>query len=134
MALQSLLPENQNSQEAIHRHRFPGDKLAQLTPPNPAVSLRVPGNNPMEYKNTPWVPVVSYSAAGLIGASRITENKHWFTDVVAGAALGYLCGRQVVNNYHRYATLKSQRAKGKLSFNIGYSNGTLMPDLVYTFR
>jgi hypothetical protein len=81
----------------------------------------------MEYKNTPWVPVVSYSAAGLIGASRITENKHWFTDVVAGAALGYLCGRQVVNNYHRYATLKSQRAKGKLSFNIGYSNGTLMP-------
>ena len=88
----------------------------------------------MEYKNTPWVPIVSYSAASLIGVSRITENKHWFTDVVAGAALGYLCGRQVVNNYHRYASLKSQKSRGNLSFNLGYSNGTLMPGLVYNFR
>jgi len=87
----------------------------------------------MEYKNTPWVPIVSYSAAGLIGVSRITENKHWFTDVIAGAALGYLCGRQVVNNYHRYSEIKSAK-KGSVSFNLGYANRTLMPGLTYHFR
>jgi membrane-associated phospholipid phosphatase len=88
----------------------------------------------MEYKNTPWVPIVSYSAASLIGASRITENKHWFTDVLAGAALGYICGRQVVNNYHRYSKIRSGKPKGTVYFNMGYSNGTLMPGLTYNFR
>jgi membrane-associated phospholipid phosphatase len=89
----------------------------------------------MEYKHTPWVPIVSYGAASLIGLSRITENKHWITDVVVGATLGYLCGRQVVNNYHRYAKVKSQsKNKGTVSFNIGYMNRQVVPDLVYTFR
>src|SRR4029079_3044135 len=54
----------------------------------------------MEYKNIPWGPVLSYGAATLIGLSRITENKHWITDVFCGAAIGYLSGRLVVNNYH----------------------------------
>ena len=88
----------------------------------------------MEYKNTPWVPIVSYSAASLIGASRITENKHWFTDVLTGAALGYLCGRQVVNNYHRYSRIKSGKPKSVVYFNVGYSNGILMPGVTYHFR
>ncbi|HEV7621181.1 MAG TPA: phosphatase PAP2 family protein, partial [Flavisolibacter sp.] len=43
----------------------------------------------MEYKNTPFIPIFAYSAATLIGLSRITENKHWTTDVLAGAMLGY---------------------------------------------
>jgi membrane-associated phospholipid phosphatase len=65
----------------------------------------------MEYRNKPLIPVLAYTAASLIGLSRITENKHWATDVVAGAALGYLSGRQVVNNYHRYAKLKAPQQK-----------------------
>jgi len=89
----------------------------------------------MEYKNIPWVPFVSYGAASLVGLSRIIENKHWTTDVVVGSTLGYLCGRQVVNNYHRYAKVKSQsKNKGTVSFNIGYMNGQFVPDIVYTFR
>jgi membrane-associated phospholipid phosphatase len=90
----------------------------------------------MEYKNTPWVPIVSYGAASLIGLSRITENKHWTTDVLVGATLGYLSGRQVVNNYHRYAKVKREQAKkkGSLSFNIQYMDKQLIPGVVYTFR
>ena len=42
----------------------------------------------IEYRDNPWVPILSYTAATLIGLSRITENKHWITDVFAGAALG----------------------------------------------
>jgi membrane-associated phospholipid phosphatase len=91
----------------------------------------------MEYKDTKFVPIVAYSAATLIGLSRLTENAHWFSDVIVGAALGYLCGRQVVNNYHRYSKIQSQLAakkKNTISFNLNYMHGTLLPGLVYTFR
>ena len=91
----------------------------------------------MEYKDTKFVPIVAYSAATLIGLSRLTENAHWFSDILVGAALGYLCGRQVVNNYHRYSKIQSQLAAKKnntISFNLNYIHGTLLPGLVYTFR
>lgn len=87
-----------------------------------------------EYKNTTWVPVVAYSAASLVGISRITENRHWVTDVIVGATLGYLCGNQVVNNYHRYAKLKAPSKSGTLSFNINYNGNNLEPGLIYTFK
>ena len=87
-----------------------------------------------EYKNVPWVPPVAYGAASLVGLSRITENKHWTTDVVVGATLGFLCGRQVVNNYHRYAKLKAPGKSGTLSFNLNYNGYNFEPGLNYTFR
>lgn len=89
----------------------------------------------MEYKSTLWVPIVAYSAATLISASRITENKHWTTDVFVGGVLGYLTGRQVVNNYHRYAKLKAPgQPKNSVSYSLGYSNGQFRPGLVYHIR
>lgn len=42
------------------------------------------------YKNHRWVPPVAYSMATLVGLSRIHDNKHWATDVMAGAAVGFL--------------------------------------------
>jgi membrane-associated phospholipid phosphatase len=42
------------------------------------------------------IGVPAYALAGLMGASRIHEDKHWLSDVVAGAALGYVVGRTVV--------------------------------------
>lgn len=88
-----------------------------------------------EYGNKPLVGILSYSAATLIGLSRITENKHWATDVLCGAAVGYLAGKLVVNNYHRYAKLKApQLKKNTVTFNLQYNYGTLMPGLIYTFR
>lgn len=88
----------------------------------------------MEYKDRLWVPILAYGAASLIGISRITENKHWATDVLVGAGLGYLSGRQVVNNYHRYARLSaSKQKKNGVSFNLQYNFGRLMPGMVYRF-
>ena len=88
----------------------------------------------LEYKDKPWVPVFAYTAASLIGFSRITENKHWATDVLAGAALGYLSGKLVVNNYHRYARIRApKKYKNAVSFSIGYSHGQLLPAMVYRF-
>jgi membrane-associated phospholipid phosphatase len=89
----------------------------------------------MEYKDRPFVPVFSYTIATLIGLSRITENKHWMTDIFAGAVLGYFTGRQVVNNYHRYAKLKEAgKRKGNISFNMQYNYNQLEPGLTYHFR
>lgn len=43
-----------------------------------------------------WVPWVVYPLAGVVGWSRIRDNQHWSSDVVAGAALGYWTARKVV--------------------------------------
>ena len=91
----------------------------------------------MEYREYRAVPILAYSAATAIGLSRIVQNQHWISDVMVGAALGFLTGRQVVNNYHRYSKLQLEKAKKKkntLSFNLDYSNGTLMPGIIYTFQ
>ncbi len=94
----------------------------------------------LEYKDKAWVPILSYSVASLIGLSRITENKHWLTDIVAGAALGFITGQQVVNNYHRYAKIKSgetslkPKKKNTLSFNLSVSEGVVMPGVIYSIR
>ncbi len=42
------------------------------------------------------VGIPAYLLAGVMGVSRIHEDKHWLSDVVAGAGLGYIVGRTVV--------------------------------------
>jgi len=87
-----------------------------------------------EYKDQILIPAIAYSAAGLVGISRITQNAHWATDVIAGFALGYITGKQVVNNYHRYARLRSGKQKSAAIFNLRYESGVIMPSLTYVFR
>src|SRR6266446_6593982 len=43
-----------------------------------------------------WVPYVVYPLAGLVGWSRVRDNQHWLSDVVAGAALGTWTARKAV--------------------------------------
>ena len=45
--------------------------------------------------------VPAYLVAGLVGASRIQQDKHYLSDVVAGATLGYIVGRTVVRVNNR---------------------------------
>jgi membrane-associated phospholipid phosphatase len=40
--------------------------------------------------------VPAYALAGLMGVSRMNEDKHWLSDVVAGATLGFVVGQTVV--------------------------------------
>ena len=89
----------------------------------------------VEYRNKPLIPIVAYTMATLVGLSRITENKHWATDVFTGAALGYLTGRQVSLNYHRYAKIKNAEARKKrdIKFSLNYDYGRVMPGLVWRF-
>jgi membrane-associated phospholipid phosphatase len=42
------------------------------------------------------VGLPAYSVAGLVAVSRLQRNKHYLSDVIAGATLGYIVGRTVV--------------------------------------
>ncbi|RYY71561.1 MAG: phosphatase PAP2 family protein [Chitinophagaceae bacterium] len=90
----------------------------------------------VEYKHQPLIPIIAYSMATLVGVSRITENKHWATDVFTGAVLGYLTGRQVSFNYHRFAKIKNDesRKKNTVTMRLNYDYGQLMPGLVWKFN
>ncbi len=62
-----------------------------------------------QYSNKKWVPVLSYGLASMVGMTRIVENRHWASDVLAGAALGYLCGNLVMANYKRMNKKKTAK-------------------------
>ncbi|HEY0456660.1 MAG TPA: phosphatase PAP2 family protein [Verrucomicrobiae bacterium] len=50
-----------------------------------------------------WIKSAAYGVASLVGYSRIQRNRHWGTDVAAGALIGSLVGNSVVrfNQEHR---------------------------------
>jgi membrane-associated phospholipid phosphatase len=45
-----------------------------------------------------WVDALAYGSAGLVGYSRIEQNAHWTSDVVAGALIGWSVARSVVKH------------------------------------
>jgi membrane-associated phospholipid phosphatase len=45
------------------------------------------------YRKSPAVIVIAYGMATVIGASRIINNAHWTSDVMAGAAVGFLSAK-----------------------------------------
>ena len=88
----------------------------------------------MMYKDHLAVPVFSYTMASLIGLSRMTEHAHWGSDVFVGAALGYLCGRQVVNNYEKLSKIYTKRHKHKdISVSLNYSENKYLAGFNYKF-
>jgi membrane-associated phospholipid phosphatase len=54
----------------------------------------------LQYSNSKVIPILSYSAASLVGISRLTEHEHWASDLFVGGLLGYLCGKQVVSQFN----------------------------------
>jgi membrane-associated phospholipid phosphatase len=51
------------------------------------------------YRDHKWVPPVAYGLAGLVGLSRIYDNAHWASDVMVGAASGFLSAKLMVKLY-----------------------------------
>lgn len=48
-----------------------------------------------------WVPWVAYPTAALVGWSRIQDDEHWASDVLAGAALGWFVSNKAENLLRR---------------------------------
>ena len=65
----------------------------------------------MEYKHiSPWYGIAGYTVAALTGYLRMYNNKHWFSDIVAGAGVGIL---SVQATYWVYPKLKKLFIKKK---------------------
>ncbi len=78
-----------------------------------------------QYKDRKAIPVICYSAATLVGLSRLTEHQHWASDVFVGGIIGYLCGKQVVNHYnktHQNLQKPLSKLKNKSEFTL-FQNG-----------
>lgn len=48
-----------------------------------------------EYSEYKAIPPILYSLAGLVAVSRLVQHEHWASDLLPGAAIGYLCADQV---------------------------------------
>lgn len=75
-----------------------------------------------QYSDNTIVPILSYTAASLVGISRITEDAHWTSDVFVGAVLGYLTAQEVIANNPSEASRKKNTTRG---VQIGWSLGQL---------
>ncbi len=53
------------------------------------------------YRERPWIGITAYTIAGLLGLSRIYEDKHWASDVLIGSAVGYANGRFFFNRHKK---------------------------------
>jgi hypothetical protein len=64
-----------------------------------------------EYKNiSPWYGVAGYAIAATTGCLRMYNNKHWFSDIVAGAGVGIA---SVKITYWLYPKIKALLFKDK---------------------
>lgn len=50
----------------------------------------------MYKEDNPWVPWIAYPLAGGTALARVDDERHWFSDVFLGGALGYFIGKMVV--------------------------------------
>jgi hypothetical protein len=66
-----------------------------------------------EYKNScPWIGVGAYGIAAATGILRMTNNKHWLSDVVTGAGIGILSAEvayMLLPTMHKVFGIKDSR-------------------------
>ena len=65
-----------------------------------------------EHYNAPWVQVTSYGLASAVGYARLNNNRHWPSDVLAGATIGTFVGKTVVHFNARHRQVKVQPIVG----------------------
>jgi membrane-associated phospholipid phosphatase len=72
----------------------------------------------------PWVSVGGFAMATATGTMRFIGNNHWATDVLAGAAIGFLSAETVWHLYPALTKLMPRRVAQKLLLVPTYSPGT----------
>lgn len=61
-----------------------------------------------EEARRPWVTAATYGTAALVGWSRVYEDRHWASDVVAGAVVGVATSHWTIGRLHaRHAAADS---------------------------
>ncbi len=79
-----------------------------------------------EYKGQSiWISIGGYSMATLVGVSRIYNDKHWVSDVIAGAGVGILSTKLVYWVYPHFRRKEKKDSKTYSLFYPSYSNRAL---------
>jgi membrane-associated phospholipid phosphatase len=55
-----------------------------------------------------WIKITAYGLAGTVGYARLNNNRHWTSDVLAGAVVGTYVGKTVVRFNHVHHRIKLQ--------------------------
>ena len=88
----------------------------------------------MEYKDvSPWYGVAGYTMALATGYLRMYNNKHWFSDVVAGAGIGIFSTKLA---YWLYPKIQHKLFKDKPMNTMvmpSYQNGSIGLGMVHRF-
>lgn len=82
-------------------------------------------NREFRYRS-PWYGVAAYGIAGTVGLFRMLNNKHWLSDVVAGAGIGILSANLT------YITHKWRWGRPGTCFAPMFINGR--PGVVFAYR
>jgi membrane-associated phospholipid phosphatase len=53
-----------------------------------------------EYRDHIAVPIVAYTLASAVAASRMSAQRHWVSDIFVGSSTGFLLGRFVYRQHH----------------------------------
>lgn len=80
-----------------------------------------------------WYTVSGYGAAVAVGVLRMYNNRHWFSDVVAGAGLGVLSTQASYWLYPKIRKLFESKNKGKMVILPYYNGGSLGAGMITTF-
>lgn len=88
-----------------------------------------------EYKDrSVWISAGGYGMATLIGISRVYNNKHWVSDVVAGAGIGILSTKIMYRVYPSLQNLfPGKRKKSQAIVCPSYNDGALGMHFVCVF-
>lgn len=88
----------------------------------------------MEYKDvSPWYGIAGYAMAATTGYLRMYNNKHWFSDVVAGAGVGIVSTKLA---YWLYPKIQHKLFRDKLPNTAvmpTYQNGSFALGMVHKF-
>jgi membrane-associated phospholipid phosphatase len=76
-----------------------------------------------------WTPLL-FTSASLVGAARIYEDRHWASDVVAGAAVGTVVSRIVV----RYSRAHPRNAIDRLLLPVAVSRVRGAPAMTFNWN
>lgn len=74
-------------------------------------------------KVSPWISVGGYAVATATGTMRVLHNRHWVTDVLAGAGIGFLSAEAVWRVYPALTRLLPTRLSRKLLLVPTYAPG-----------
>ena len=75
-----------------------------------------------EHYTEPWVQYTAYGVATLVGLSRLEQNAHWTSDVLAGALIGTTLGKLVtrMNQKRRFGKDGQVRLQVEPILGLGY--------------